>query len=225
VRSLTFTRTCGRYFRSWTARLPSSSMDASRWRGPGSTVVVQPGTTHAFRNAADRPAHMISRVEAVDDGPWAHLAERGLLLDSTFLQINRTGGLGRVSPIHRCSCSSVATSRAILRVCPRGHGMPSPLWSLPPPESSACTRTTHFSVARGDCPTARWSGPLALARIRSRRPLTAALDFLRTAKWQFTRLTQHQSAQSRHVLQMALQCARTRQSRRRVRTGQFYERL
>jgi len=67
--------------------------------GPGSTVVVQPGTTHAFRNATDRPAHMISRVEAVDDGPWAQLAERGLLLDSTFLQINRTGGLGRVSPI------------------------------------------------------------------------------------------------------------------------------
>jgi quercetin dioxygenase-like cupin family protein len=67
--------------------------------GPGSTVVVQPGTVHAFRNAADRPAHMISRFEPVHEGPWAQLAERGLLPDSTFVQINRAGGLGRVSPI------------------------------------------------------------------------------------------------------------------------------
>ncbi len=67
--------------------------------GPGSMVVVQPGAVHAFRNAADRTAHMISRFEPVDEGPWAQLAERGLLPDSTFVQINRAGGLGRVSPI------------------------------------------------------------------------------------------------------------------------------
>lgn len=67
--------------------------------GPGSTIVVQPGTVHAFRNVADRPAHMISRFEPAHDGPWAQLAERGLLPDSTFVQIDRAGGLGRASPI------------------------------------------------------------------------------------------------------------------------------
>jgi quercetin dioxygenase-like cupin family protein len=65
----------------------------------GSTVVVQPGAVHAFRNVADHPAHMISRFETVHEGSWTQLAERGLLVDSTFVQINRAGGLGRVSPI------------------------------------------------------------------------------------------------------------------------------
>jgi mannose-6-phosphate isomerase-like protein (cupin superfamily) len=67
--------------------------------GPGSAVVVQPRKVHAFRNATDRPAHMISRFEPADEGPWAQLAARGLLPDSTFVQIDRAGGLGRVSPL------------------------------------------------------------------------------------------------------------------------------
>jgi len=65
----------------------------------GETVVAEPGTTHAFQNVSGQPAHMISRFEAAEDGPWEQLAEEGLLPDSTFVQIERAGGLGRISPI------------------------------------------------------------------------------------------------------------------------------
>jgi len=70
-----------------------------RIAGEGSTVVVQPGAVHAFQNVAGRPAHLISRFEPADKGPWSELAQKGLLPDSTFVQIDRAGGLGRVSPI------------------------------------------------------------------------------------------------------------------------------
>jgi mannose-6-phosphate isomerase-like protein (cupin superfamily) len=65
----------------------------------GDTVVAEPGTVHAFKNVSGKPAHMISRFEAAEDGPWERLAEEGLLPDSTFVQIDRAGGLGRVSPV------------------------------------------------------------------------------------------------------------------------------
>jgi len=65
----------------------------------GETVVAEPGTVHAFRNVSGRPAHMISQFEPAEDGPWERLAEEGLLPDSTFVQIDRAGGLGHVSPI------------------------------------------------------------------------------------------------------------------------------
>jgi len=65
----------------------------------GDTVVAEAGAVHAFQNVSGKPAHMISRFEPAEDGPWERLAEEGLLPDSTFVQIDRAGGLGRVSPI------------------------------------------------------------------------------------------------------------------------------
>ena len=65
----------------------------------GETVVAEPGTVHSFHNVSGRPVHMISRFEPAEDGPWERLAEEGLLPDSTFVQIDRAGGLGRVGPI------------------------------------------------------------------------------------------------------------------------------
>jgi mannose-6-phosphate isomerase-like protein (cupin superfamily) len=70
-----------------------------RVAGAGSTVVAEPGAVHAFQNVSGRPAHMISRFEPAEDGPWERLAEEGLLPDSTFVQIDRAGGLGRAGPI------------------------------------------------------------------------------------------------------------------------------
>ena len=65
----------------------------------GETVVAGPGTVHAFQNVSGRPVHMISRFEPAEAGPWEQLAEEGLLPDSTFVQIDRAGGLGRVNPV------------------------------------------------------------------------------------------------------------------------------
>ncbi len=63
----------------------------------GSTIVAEPGQAHAFRNASGRPAHMISRIEAAGNQPWAALADKGLLLDSAYVQFDRVGGIGRFS--------------------------------------------------------------------------------------------------------------------------------
>jgi hypothetical protein len=40
---------------------------------------------------------MISRIEAAGKQPWAALAEKGLLLDSAYVQFDRAGGIGRLS--------------------------------------------------------------------------------------------------------------------------------
>ena len=65
----------------------------------GAKVVAAPGQTHAFRNASGRPAHLISRIEAAGNQPWAALAEKGLLLDSAYIQFDRAGGLGSLSTL------------------------------------------------------------------------------------------------------------------------------
>jgi hypothetical protein len=65
----------------------------------GEEVTVAPGSVHAFQNVTDRPTYMISRFEPAEEGPWEELAREGLLLDSTFVQIERAGGLGRVSAL------------------------------------------------------------------------------------------------------------------------------
>ena len=64
----------------------------------GSEIVVEPGKVHGFQNASDQPAHMIARLEAAQDGPWMERAEHGLLPDSGFVQMDRAGGIGGVSP-------------------------------------------------------------------------------------------------------------------------------
>lgn len=65
----------------------------------GERVLVEPGSSHAFVNATDRPAYMISRFEAAADEPWQELAREGRLGDSAFVQLGRVGGMGAASPI------------------------------------------------------------------------------------------------------------------------------
>jgi quercetin dioxygenase-like cupin family protein len=65
----------------------------------GSTLIAEPGTVHAFQNVSGRAVHMISRFEPAEEGPWEELAQKGLLPDNAFVQIERAGGLGSVSPI------------------------------------------------------------------------------------------------------------------------------
>jgi len=67
--------------------------------GAGSEIVAEPGSVHAFQNVSDRPAYMVSRFEAAEDGPWEDLAREGLLPDMGFVQADRAGGLGRIGPI------------------------------------------------------------------------------------------------------------------------------
>ena len=67
--------------------------------GAGSEVVAEPGSVHAFQNVSDRPAYMVSRFEAAEDGPWEDLARRGLLPDMGFVQAERAGGLGRIGSL------------------------------------------------------------------------------------------------------------------------------
>ena len=64
---------------------------------PGEELVVQPGTVHTFQNASSKPVHIVTRFEPAEEGPWDDLARRGLLIDSQFVQLQRAGGLGRVS--------------------------------------------------------------------------------------------------------------------------------
>lgn len=65
----------------------------------GVEIVAQPGAVHSFENPSSAPAYMVSRFEAAEDGPWEDLASRGLLLDSSFVQIGRVGGMGAASPV------------------------------------------------------------------------------------------------------------------------------
>jgi quercetin dioxygenase-like cupin family protein len=65
----------------------------------GSQIVAQPGSVHAFHNLTAHTAYMVSRMEAAADGPWNELAQRGLLVDSEFVQIGRVGGIGAPGPI------------------------------------------------------------------------------------------------------------------------------
>jgi mannose-6-phosphate isomerase-like protein (cupin superfamily) len=65
----------------------------------GEAIVVPPGSVHAFQNASAKPARIVTHFEPAEDGPWEELARRGLLIDSQFVQLERTGGLGRVSVI------------------------------------------------------------------------------------------------------------------------------
>lgn len=72
---------------------------AERMVAAGSEVVAEPGSTHTFQNVSDRPAYMISRFEAAEDGPWEELARSGRLPDMGFVQADRAGGLGRIGAI------------------------------------------------------------------------------------------------------------------------------
>lgn len=65
----------------------------------GTEIVAEPGSAHAFENQSNRQAYMVSRFEAADDGPWEELARQGLLLDSSFVQIGRVGGMGGASRV------------------------------------------------------------------------------------------------------------------------------
>jgi len=65
----------------------------------GSEIVAEPGSVHAFQNVSDRPAYMVSRFEAAEEGPWEELARKGLLPDMGFVQAERAGGLGRIGPV------------------------------------------------------------------------------------------------------------------------------
>jgi mannose-6-phosphate isomerase-like protein (cupin superfamily) len=65
----------------------------------GSRIVIAPGSTHAFQNVTNRPANMITRLEAATEGPWKELANEGRLGDSAFVQFGRVGGMGAASPI------------------------------------------------------------------------------------------------------------------------------
>jgi mannose-6-phosphate isomerase-like protein (cupin superfamily) len=67
--------------------------------GAGAELIAEAGSVHAFQNSSDRPAYMISRFEAAEDGPWDDLARHGLLLDSQFVQVGRVGGMGGASPV------------------------------------------------------------------------------------------------------------------------------
>jgi mannose-6-phosphate isomerase-like protein (cupin superfamily) len=64
---------------------------------PGEELVVPPGSVHTFQNASAKPVHIVTRFEPAEEGPWDDLARRGLLIDSQFVQLQRAGGLGRVS--------------------------------------------------------------------------------------------------------------------------------
>lgn len=64
----------------------------------GSEIVVEPGSAHGFQNSTDRPAYMVARLEAAREAPWMDLARAGLLPDSAFVQMDRAGGIGGVSP-------------------------------------------------------------------------------------------------------------------------------
>jgi mannose-6-phosphate isomerase-like protein (cupin superfamily) len=66
---------------------------------PGEELVVPPGSVHAFQNASASPVHIVTRLEPAEEGPWDDLAHRGLLIDSQFVQLQRAGGLGRVSVV------------------------------------------------------------------------------------------------------------------------------
>lgn len=63
----------------------------------GEDIVAPPGSVHAFQNVSAKPVHMVSRFEPAEEGPWDDLAQRGLLIDSQFVQLQRVGGIGRVS--------------------------------------------------------------------------------------------------------------------------------
>lgn len=65
----------------------------------GEEIVAPPGAEHAFHNVSGKPVYMISRFEPAEDGPWEELARKGLLVDSEFVQLERAGGLGRVSTL------------------------------------------------------------------------------------------------------------------------------
>lgn len=65
----------------------------------GETIVAEPGHTHAFQNRSQSPVYMVSRFEPAEEGRWDELARKGLLVDSTFVQFERAGGLGRISPV------------------------------------------------------------------------------------------------------------------------------
>ncbi len=68
----------------------------------GSTLVAEPGAVHAFQNVSDRRVQMISRFEPAEEGPWEELARQGRRAcwpDDAFVQIERAGGLGSVSPV------------------------------------------------------------------------------------------------------------------------------
>lgn len=64
----------------------------------GSEIVVEPGSAHGFQSSSDRSAYVVARLEAVREGPWMDLAGAGLLPDSAFVQMDRAGGIGGVSP-------------------------------------------------------------------------------------------------------------------------------
>lgn len=63
----------------------------------GEQIVVQPGTEHAFQNVSGKPVYMVTRFEAAGDEPWEELARAGRLIDSQFVQLDRLGGIDRVS--------------------------------------------------------------------------------------------------------------------------------
>ena len=65
----------------------------------GATLTAEPGAVDAFQNVSGRPVHMVSRFEPAEEGPWEELAQKGLLPDNAFVQIERAGGLGSVSPV------------------------------------------------------------------------------------------------------------------------------
>ena len=65
----------------------------------GEEIVAAPGTEHAFHNVSGKPVYMVSLFEPAEDGPWDGLARRGLLVDAEFVQFERVGGIGRVSPL------------------------------------------------------------------------------------------------------------------------------
>ena len=65
----------------------------------GSRIVIAPGSTHAFQNVTNRPACMITRLDAATEGPWKELANEGRLGDSGFVQFGRVGGMGAAGPI------------------------------------------------------------------------------------------------------------------------------
>jgi len=63
----------------------------------GSKIVAEPGQVHAFENVSGNSVHMISRFEAAEAGPWEERARDGLLPDTSFVQVDRAGGMGNVS--------------------------------------------------------------------------------------------------------------------------------
>ena len=67
----------------------------------GEQITAEPGDVHAFQNASLEPVHMVSRFEPSEAGPWEELARAGLLMDSQFVQFERSGGIGGVSKLQR----------------------------------------------------------------------------------------------------------------------------